>query len=202
MRRFDTNIYEASDSLDTSTSSRGVRDPYFERYQMQIYQELAENPSALFNFFYENNDILKRIEPKDHAYLSLVYVDWYNKCNNALWGSFIGVAVLDFFVLRKHVGPKIPSFVKPLYFVAKYAGVPMLSYKLTNDYLNIEQEFLDCAAHYNFGYEDFENALSIFEKAKIANKLDLLLEQRGDFDLKQLDSVELSYSISTKTALE
>lgn len=46
--------------------------------------------------------------------------------------------MLDFFVLRKIVGPKVPSFFKPLYFVFKYAGVPMLAYKGTSDYLNIE----------------------------------------------------------------
>ena len=100
---------------------------------------------------------------------------------------------MDFFLLRKFVGPKIPKFFKPLYFVMKYAGVPMISYKITNDYLDIEQDFIDCAAHYNFGYDDFEQALSIFEKAKIANKLDLLLKERGDFDLSQLDSIELDY---------
>jgi hypothetical protein len=68
----------------------------------------------------------------------LVHLDWYNKCNNAIWGSFIGTAVLDFFVLRKFVGPKVPSFLKPLYFIFKYAGIPMLAYKGANDYLNIE----------------------------------------------------------------
>jgi hypothetical protein len=138
MRRFDPNLYENNDTVDGSNISRSTRDPYFERYSLQIYQELSENPSALFNFFYENNDILKRIDEKDFNYLNVVYADWYFKCNNAIWGSFVGMAALDFLVLRKVVGPKIPKFFKPLYFVAKYLVTPMLAYKGMDNYLNIE----------------------------------------------------------------
>jgi hypothetical protein len=36
--------------------------------------------------------------------------------------------------------------------------------------------------------------MGIFEKAKIVNKLDLLLKERGDFDMSQLDNIELDYS--------
>lgn len=138
MRRFDPNVYDSDNHQDSSNLSSSTRDPYFERYQLQIYQELSENPSALFNFFFENNDILKKIEEKDCRYLNVVYSHWYATCNNAIYGSLIGTAVLDFFVLRKLVGPKVPKFVKPVYFLAKYFGVPMLAYKFTNDYLNIE----------------------------------------------------------------
>ena len=202
MRRFDQNLYDSSNSVDSSNISTSTRDPYFERYQLQIYQELSENPSALFNFFFENNDILKRIEAKDYNFLQLVYANWYAQCNNAIWGSLIGTSVLDFFVLRKFVGPKVPKFFKPLYFLAKYVGVPLCSYKAMDEYLDIEQDFIDCAGHYNFGYEDFEQALGLFEKAKIANKLDLLLKERGDFDLRQLDNVDLEYMRQGGQAIE
>jgi len=105
----------------------------------------------------------------------MIYHHWYHTCNNALVGSLIGTGVLDFFLLRKLVGPRVPKFFKPLYFVFKYLGVPMLAFKATDVYLNIEEDFLECAKHYNFGYEDFEEGLAVFEKAKIVNKLDLLL---------------------------
>jgi hypothetical protein len=195
MRRFDPEVlYDSENSMDSSNVSKSTRDPYFERYELQIYQELAENPSALFNFFYENNDILNRINKTDYAYLQLVYTNWYYKCNNALWGSFAATAVLDLLVLRKTVGPKVPKFFKPIYFLFKYVGVPLLSYQATNKYLDIEKDFIAAAEEYNFGYEDFEQALAIFEKAKIVNKLDLLLKERGNFDFSQLDNIELEYN--------
>lgn len=194
MRRFDPNVYESNSEVSGDNLSKTTRDPYFERYSLQIYQELSENPSALFNFFFENNDILKKIDKNDYNYLCLVYKRWSVMCNNALFGTIVGMGALDFFFLRKSVGPKVPKFLKPVYFLFKYIGMPMISFKLTDLYLNIEEDFLDCAGHYNFGYEDFEQAMAIFEKAKIVNKLDLLLEQRGDFDMSQLDNIELDYS--------
>jgi hypothetical protein len=156
MRRFDPNVYESNNEVSSENLSKTTRDPYFERYSLQIYQELSENPSALFNFFFENNDILKRIEDKDYNYLCLVYQRWNDMCNNTLYGSFLGVCALDFLVLRKTIGPKVPKFVKPLYFLFKYVAVPMVSFKMMDNYLNIEEDFVECAAHYNFGYEDFE----------------------------------------------
>ena len=132
----------------------------------------------------------------------MVYQHWNARCTDALWLSFFAMGALDFFLLRKTVGPKVPKFFKPLYFVGKYIGVPMLSFKAMDRYLDIETDFVDCAKHYNFGYEDFEAGLAVFEKAKIVNKLDLLLEQRGEFDMSQLDGIDLDYAREDSTVIE
>lgn len=81
--------------------------------------------------------------------------------------SFFGVGILDFFLLRKTIGPKIPKFIKPAYFLLKYIGTPLVAYKLMDNYVDLEGSFLEAAEHYNFGFEQFEGAMAIFEKAKL-----------------------------------
>lgn len=45
--------------------------------------------------------------------------------------------------------------------------VPMISYKYARDYLcsDVQETFLDVASKYNFGIDEYNRAMDIFERA-------------------------------------
>ena len=65
-KTYNLKTAESTVSDPKTDEDQGVRDPYFEQYNNQYYQELQANPSLLFNFFYVNNPIFKKINPEDY----------------------------------------------------------------------------------------------------------------------------------------
>ena len=204
MRRFDQNMYEEADgvnssSLTTTSRYRGERNPYFEEYNSRVFQRLSENPSELFNYFFTNQDIFKMINEDDYAILTKKFGEWSVTTMTTFNAALVSMVVLDLFLLRKRVGPKIKPTLKPLYWLAKYFAVPMLAWKAADVYVDMDSVFFSMAEKYQFGLEDYERTMLIFEKAKIAGKFDQLMEQRGNFDFSQLEEVDLEYIIDKKT---
>ena len=170
----------------------GVRDPYFEQYNNQYYQELQANPSLLFNFFYVNNPVFKKINLDDYQKLQLAEQQYEVKTNQVLISSYIGIGLLDFFVLRHKVGKNIKNgFVRFFYAISKYIVAPGIAVGLAHRQYSPEHLFFEAACIYNFNYDDFQEGMKVFEKARLAGCLDELLENREIFDLKRLDHVKL-----------
>ena len=124
-KTYNLKTAESTVSDPKTDEDQGVRDPYFEQYNNQYYQELQANPSLLFNFFYVNNPIFKKINPEDYNKLQQAEYDYEMKTNQVLLASFVGMGLIDFFVLRKTIGAKINNgFVRFFYACTKYIGVP------------------------------------------------------------------------------
>lgn len=189
-RSFDPSKYETtSKPLATETSSR--RDPFFEKYTYDVYQSMSQNPSELFNFFFENNDILKKISQEDERTLYLRFKERQEKVFYSAMGTAVAIFIADKFIAPKlfPTRPLRMERFRILAFGAKYILCPLIAYKAMDNYLNLEDEFMNCALKYNFNYDDFSQAMGVFERAKLLGCLDDLLKQRADFDFRRLEAV-------------
>lgn len=100
----------------------------FDDYRSNLFSELSENRSALFNFFFERNRILKFIEPEDYKLLQTKYFQYLNTTANWTAGSLIGMIVVDKLLLPRMAPNFHIPFMRPLVFLAKWVGVPMLGF--------------------------------------------------------------------------
>lgn len=197
MRRFDPQVYEKNQAnTDDYVTPGGRRDPYFEKFAYDMYQELAENPSALFNFFLENNDIFRKISPEDVNHL---YHRWNDRKEFMGWaavGSVFGMLFYDKVLmprLMKARGRPIPERrFKLLTFGLKYMVFPFVATRLVDWKMNIEDDFKQMCLKYNFGYDDFNSAMNILERAKLLGLLEELQEKRGEFDFRKLEGDNLN----------
>lgn len=193
MRRFDPEVYETNqnkfNSVPVESSVR--RDPYFEKYTYQVFREISENPAEVFNFFLEQNDILRRIAPEDEKRLLELSQQRKDKCTLAGIAAGVGVLVYDKVLMPMVFKDRQFRFknFRALAFLIKYAFWPMVGFRLMDSYLDIEEHYKQAALKYNFGYEDFSQAMGIFERAKLAGLLDELLVERAKFDFKKLENV-------------
>lgn len=188
---FNKNLFETNQSENGETA---IRDPYFEKYTYDLYMDMSENPSELFNFFLENNDIFKKISSEDELYLFKQLRNRREYCTYAFWGSL--AASLGYFKLAHHrIFPQITQpksrglFFNLCVFGARYALPPLVGSLAMDSYLDVEQDFLNMAGKYSFKYDDFDGAMKIFERAKLLGFLDELIEKRDDFDFKKLEQV-------------
>lgn len=193
MRRFDPEVYETNQNKFSSVpvESSVRRDPYFEKYTYQVFREISENPAEVFNFFLENNDILRRIDNEDEKKLLDLSQERKEKCSLAGIATGVGVFVYDKVLMPRVFKDRQFRFknFRFLAFLVKYAFWPMVGFKLMDNYLDVEEHYKQAAIKYNFGYEDFSQAMGIFERAKLAGLLDELLVERTKFDFKKLENV-------------
>lgn len=191
MRRFDPEVYDSNQQdQDSLVTSGGRRDPYFEQYTYDMYQSLADNPSALFNFFVENNDIFRKISDQD---MKFMYQRWIDRRDYMGWTAIgtLGAVMLYDKVIMPRIYPNQDFRMKRfrmLAFGMKYAVVPLLATRLVDWKINISDDYLKIAQKYNFGYDDFNAAMNILERAKLLGYLDELQEMRGSFDFKKLEA--------------
>jgi hypothetical protein len=193
MRRFDPEIYETNqnkfNSVPVESSVR--RDPYFEKYTYQVFREISENPAEVFNFFLENNDILRKITTEDETKLLEYSQQRKDKCTLAALATGVGVYVYDKVLMPmvfKERQFRFKNF-RFLAFMVKYGFWPLVGFRLMDNYLDVDEHFKQAAIKYNFGYEEFSQAMGIFERAKLAGLLDELLVERSNFDFKKLENV-------------
>ena len=181
-KNFDKRSYKKSNSeplqeLDDNGMLKGKRDPYFETYAMAFYQETyAENPSAFFNFFLENNHCLKKLDDKD--YFELMGKAWQNRVARVN-GFFLGLGgtALGQLIWKKASLPRINvKFLRPFVFATKWLLPPFLGYGAGDLLYDIEDDFIDAADKYNFQFEDFKEAMEIFELARQQDKFDDLMK--------------------------
>ena len=71
------------------------RDPEFKVYRDGIYDDMIDNPCLLFNFFVDNNDILKKIELRDYAQIYSETLDYQIQVTAATFGGILGTAVVN-----------------------------------------------------------------------------------------------------------
>lgn len=167
------------------------RDPQFEQFRNYYFDEVGYNKSALFNFFFENNDIFKMITPEDEDILSANYFTYLNRTFNWSFGSLAGVLFVDQVVFR-YAFPnyRIKSFRTPLFF-AKYICVPLLAFGVAKNYYckDVDDCFLDISSKYNFGFEEYQQAMDTLERAHRVGKLDDLVEEGEKFDWTEVPSL-------------
>lgn len=163
-------------------------DPYFKKYRNEIYTDLAENPSALFNFFLENNSVAKKISDEDEKYLIDTFNNYNKTRKNIFIFSYISIFTIDQIILR---------FLYPKYRVDgfritinlfKYAFLPLTLYTLIkNKYLlDLEEVYLDTALKYKFSIDDFNEIFDIYEKEKLSDNLDEIIQQRNSYLSKKI----------------
>lgn len=192
-RTFDPTAFDSNLSASSSpTHPRVLRDPYFEKYSYDLFQEMSQNHAELFNFFLENNDILKRIDKEDEFFLFTKTKQRQDYCGYAFWGTLVGCYALNKLIIPR-VWPSAPKsrgpFLSLSFFFLKYLAAPLVAHQVTDIYLDLDQRYYDMASKYNFQFEDFSQALVMFERAKLLGHLDELMEKRGDFDFKKLDEL-------------
>lgn len=135
MRRFDPEIY------DNTQTSKGLnldgpvnRDPYFEKYTYDLFQQMGTNPSVIFNFFLENNDILRRINKEDERGLFLAYVNRQYTMAFSAFGALISVLLYDKVLMPRIMKGKpyrLPRF-RLLAFVTKYFFWPWMATRVAD----------------------------------------------------------------------
>lgn len=192
-RDFNPNTFETNQPDSPGVSKQNVlRDPYFEKYTYDLFQDMAQNHSELFNFFLENNDILKRISKEDESYLFNKLRQRQEYCTYAFLGTLTGCYVLNKFIIPRF-RPTVPKsrglFLSLSIYFVKYLVPPLLAHQLIDLYLDVDQKFYDTASKYNLQYDDFSQAMTIFERAKLLGYLDELMEKRGDFDFSKLEEL-------------
>ena len=69
-------------------------------FRSWYYDDLKENYSKFFNFFFENNDIFNIISEEDEQSLKIKHMEYLNCTFNWTIGSFLGVLVTDKIILR------------------------------------------------------------------------------------------------------
>jgi hypothetical protein len=160
------------------------RDPQFENFRNFYFDEVGQDRASLFNFFLENNDIFDAVSKDDEDLLNAQYLSYANRTFNWTMGSLAGVLFMDKVVMKY----AFPSFhiknLRGLVWLTKYIGVPLASYGLCKYYFcqDIEKSFQEAVDKYNFGFEDYNKAMDILEKAHKVNRLDELLDQGKKFD--------------------
>jgi hypothetical protein len=153
-----------------------------------MYQSMSDNPSALFNFFVENNDIFRRISQDDMNFMFRRLQTRQEAMGYSGLATLGGVILYDAFLKKRlFENPRQPRF-KFLTFAFKYVMLPWLSTRVADRVVAVEDDFQKLAIKYNFGYDDFSSSMSILERAKLLGLLDELQEKRGNFDFKKLDT--------------
>ena len=193
MRRFDPEIYDNTQTpKGLHLDSPKNRDPYFEKYTYDLFQQMGQNPSVIFNFFLENNDIFRRINKEDERSLFLAWVNRQYTMAVSAFGTLIAVIVYDKVLMPRIMKERpfrLPKY-RLLAFITKYLFWPWMGTRVADWALDIDEKYKTAAIKYNFGYDDFAQAMNIFERAKIVGLLDELLEKRGQFDFKKLEGVD------------
>lgn len=158
--------------------------PSFDNFRAMHFEEIAQNRSTLFNFFFENNDIFRLINEEDETLLRNNYFRYMDRTSNYTIGSFFSVLFIDQVALRFALPNFRIPYLRPLVFLGKYLGVPLLTFKYCQSYLckDIDETFQTVAKKYNFSYEDYNSVIDILERAERAGRLDELLEKRSKFD--------------------
>lgn len=153
---------------------------------------MSQNHSELFNFFLENNDILKRISKEDESFLLSKLKQREEYCTIAFWGTLIASYTVNKLVIPR-IRPTVPksrgAFLSLSIFFLKYLAPPLVAHHLTDLYLDLDQQYYDMASKYNLQFDDFNQALVIFERAKLLGYLDELMEKRGSFDFSKLEEL-------------
>ena len=188
MRRFDPDTFDSNkNSQGKDESEGGRRDPYFEKFSYEMYQSLSENPCALFNFFIENNDIFRKIKEEDMNFMYQRLTKRQENMSYGAFGALGGMLLYDKVIKKRLFEPKIQSRFRFLTFGFKYLVFPWVVTRAVDLYMNLDDEFKKIANNYNFGYDDFNAAMNVLERAKLMGLLDELQDKRGDFDFKKLD---------------
>ena len=160
------------------------KDPQFESFKNNYFDEVGQNKGTLFNFFLENNHVLRFISPEDEDKLVNAYQLYLNRTFNWTAGSFLGVLLTDQVVFR-YAFPnfRISSFRGPL-FLMKYIGVPFLAFGFAREFMckDINQVYQEASEKYNFRYEDYQRAMKILERAHMSGKLQELFDSGAKFD--------------------
>ena len=158
--------------------------PSFDNFRAMHFEEIAQNRSSLFNFFFENNDIFRLINEEDENLLRHNYFKYMDRTSNYTIGSFFTVLFIDQVALRFAMPSFRIPYLRPLVFLGKYLGVPLLTFKYCKNSLckDIDETFQEIANKYNFSYADYNNVIDILERAERVGRLDELLEKRSKFD--------------------
>ena len=72
----------------------------FANFRAMHFEEIAQNRSTLFNFFFENNDIFRLINEEDETLLRNNYFRYMDRTSNYTIGSFFSVLFIDQVALR------------------------------------------------------------------------------------------------------
>jgi hypothetical protein len=166
------------------------RDPEFKKYRDSIYDDMIDNPCKLFNFFVENNDILKKIDLRDYAQIVCETMDYELTVSAGTVAGIFGTALTNFVAFPYFKpGFKIKRF-RGLVFVGKWLGGAMIGNRLAHLWHPLPTIIHDQTIKYNFGYEEFNWAMDIYEQAWRVGKLEELLEKRDGFDWEQLETMQ------------
>lgn len=156
----------------------------FLEYKSQVFEIIGKHPRTVFNFFYENNSILKQINEEDMVELDDKYKKYHSRANAFFYGSLFGVFFIDQIFFRI----AFPNFRLPYlrlpFFLVKYIGIPFLSVNICENYFqnDVDNVFEEKTQKYNFNYEDFNKAMNIYERAWMSGRFKEFLQKKEQFD--------------------
>ncbi|KAL4486030.1 hypothetical protein ABPG72_003964 [Tetrahymena utriculariae] len=160
------------------------RDPSITEHRHAHFDMISQNRSEFFNFFFENNDIFKLIDPEDEEYLKVMHFKYLNTTANFTFGTFGAVLLVDQVLMRFFV----PHFkIKNFRFIlntTKYIGLPLIGFWVGKNYFaqDVEQSYIRMSDKYSFNYYDFNRCMDVLERAERVGRLDELLQERSNFD--------------------
>lgn len=158
------NIGGSSSKAEKSGSGTGPKkDPMIEEFRQLYFQELVDNRSAMFNFFYENNDRLKFISEEDEGKLQKAYFNYVNRTFYSTFGTLAAVVLTDRYIFPRFFPTfRFKSF-RGLIFVGKYLLSPLVGFKIGKELFcqDTEQLYLDMSNKYNFGWDEYDKAIDI-----------------------------------------
>lgn len=177
-----------SSNIPTEVERRAVanRDPSFKQYRDGIYEEMIDNPCNLYNFFMKNNDIFRKIEDEDFEECVYYSQSYQQSIFHGTLAGLVGTAVINKWIWPRFTNFRFNSF-RGVVFVAKWFGGAFLGNRIVHYIHPIHEIFKEKTIKYNFGYEDFNWAMDIYEHAWRQGRLDDLMEQRDNFDWKSIE---------------
>jgi len=159
-------------------------DSNFSHLRERYYGTLTQDKASLFNFLLENNEIFNSIHPADEQKLQEQVNDYIAKTFNYTLGSFVGIQFIDQVIMR-FMFPQVVFPIYPgLFRIAKYIGIPAATYMICKPYFKkqVEDSFSQAVEKYNFGKQDYNNAMDFLEKAYHEQRLHELFMRRKYFD--------------------
>ena len=160
------------------------KNPNFDEFRANYLAQLSQDRGALFNFFFENNDLFGLINKEDDVHLKKQF---YRVKEGPYDFALLGLPIaffIDQAIIKPRLATGVGKGIRGAILLTEFIGVPILSYAAGKYYCqdNLEKVFQKTVNKYSFSQDDYDMAMNVFEKVHKAGRLNELLDKRRDFD--------------------
>lgn len=120
---------------------------------------------------------------------------YVNRSFNWTFGALAAVFFFDKVFLKY----KYPEFrvnaPRPLVFLFKWLLIPCISYSIARGFFmdDLDRRQQSIIDKYSFGFEDFQRAMLVWDRAERVGRLEELMEKQNNFDWSTVPELPQSY---------